>query len=445
MDIIITQPIYTTLIFVAIAAVGFIAAIKPERGFTAVIFLTPFYILRVRNLSIPTNGLELLIIAAVIGWAFYCLRNKKMFFTADIKILALSGFIIAGGVLSALASEPALRLPSLAIFRAFIFEPIIFALALQAAIKQKIFSSSSIIRAYVFSASFVALLSLAGALLNHFNNSLFEGFLTYDGRLKGFYLSPNHLAMYLAPAVPLVIAQAVSRLMSARDPSTRISRSGKGFLTLMTLAGLPLADIFLASIILSALFLTKSFGAIAATAIGLWFFATIYFKNRRKLWLEVSAVLVLPLLFLVAKEAQVLFVDPERSSLASRLMIWRSALTILRDHHIFGIGPGNFQEYYLAYQKYFSPYLEWAVPQPHNLLLALWLQTGILGVIGFVWLIFNRFKKLVNRLKSDLNQSDKIITAAVVSAVVIILMHGLVDTTIWKNDLATMFFVLLNL
>ena len=26
------------------------------------------------------------------------------------------------------------------------------------------------------------------------------------------------------------------------------------------------------------------------------------------------------------------------------------------------------------YQKHFPPYLEWAVPQPHNLYLAFWLQ-----------------------------------------------------------------------
>jgi len=46
-----------------------------------------------------------------------------------------------------------------------------------------------------------------------------------------------------------------------------------------------------------------------------------------------------------------------RSSLASRVMIWHSAGKIIVDNPIMGIGPGNFQNKYLEYQKMIKRFL----------------------------------------------------------------------------------------
>jgi O-antigen ligase len=81
--------------------------------------------------------------------------------------------------------------------------------------------------------------------------------------------------------------------------------------------------------------------------------------------------------------------EDNRSSWASRQMIWHSAARMIADSPLTGIGPGNFQGQYLAYQRYFPPYLEWSVPHPHNMFLDIWLEGGILGVCGFVGLFFS--------------------------------------------------------
>jgi len=118
-------------------------------------------------------------------------------------------------------------------------------------------------------------------------------------------------------------------------------------------------------------------------------------------------------------------------------MVWQAALKILNNNFILGIGPGMFQEYYLDYQKYFSPYLEWAAPQPHNIFLAFWLQCGIFGLAGFLWLLI-RFFKTGFKLSAIGHRS---LVIGLMAVMVYILVHGLVDATYWKNDLSVIFWL----
>jgi O-antigen ligase len=128
-----------------------------------------------------------------------------------------------------------------------------------------------------------------------------------------------------------------------------------------------------------------------------------------------------------------------RSSFFSRMMIWRSAEKMIEDSWFWGIGAGNFQEKYLAYQKHFPAYLEWAVPHPHSVFLAFWLYGGIFGLVGFLTLIYFWFSSI---LRSQKNPNLKMIGLGIM---LYILFHGLVDTTYFKNDLAVIFWLLFTL
>jgi O-antigen ligase len=118
-----------------------------------------------------------------------------------------------------------------------------------------------------------------------------------------------------------------------------------------------------------------------------------------------------------------------RSSLHSRFMIWDSSFLMLEGSPFFGIGPGTFQKVYLDNQKYFPvPYLEWAVSEPHNTYLAFYLESGLVGFVGFLLIIFWLLKK---SWRSDL----------VFVFLVYFLIHGMVDTLYWKNDLSFIFWI----
>jgi O-antigen ligase len=411
------------LLIFGLAVFSWISWRRQDLGAALVVFLAPLYLLKIGQL--PLTVLECLI------WIFiieYLIKNflsedeiydfwLKIKDSLDKKYLVATSLILIGMIL-AIFFSPDIK-TGLGIFKSWFLAPMIFSLIL--------FSDKEINKKIPFAMSASGIL-VAGIALTY----LIFGQMTYDGRLKAFYLSPNHLAMYLAPAFLMALAFwfEIKKFWQ------------KIFL-------------FLAScFLLFILYFTYSYGAWLGLLAALIFVAI--FLWQRELWDKRKLFLIFCLLFIVflliaasqldsAKLNNLLISD--HSSWQSRLMVWRSAGEILKDHWVLGIGPGLFQQYYLEYQKYFPvPYLEWAVPQPHNLFLAFWLQAGLLGLIGFLWLVIIFFQQTIDFLKSFKGADKKQPLVIFLAAVLIyILVHGLIDTTFWKNDLALIFWVIVFL
>ncbi|HUD09054.1 MAG TPA: O-antigen ligase family protein [Candidatus Saccharimonadales bacterium] len=240
--------------------------------------------------------------------------------------------------------------------------------------------------------------------------------VTFDGRLKIFWDSPNQLAMFLA--IPFLIGL----FFALQKQEVRAKRL---YILSLTLVGL-------------GLYFTYSYGAWLAMAVALIVIIWLkYSKKDHKKYLAIFAILLVAFLALASffkyKSIENL---GARSSLASRVTIWKSAGLMVEKNPLFGIGPGNFQEKYLEYQKYFPPYLEWSAPQPHNIFLAFWLESGLLGLAGFVILLFYFF---CDNKKTIENNRD--LGILFLGIIIYILVHGLVDTTYWRNDLAVVFWV----
>lgn len=246
-----------------------------------------------------------------------------------------------------------------------------------------------------------------------------NGWLTYDGRLAGFYKSPNYLAMLIAPGMLLAVY----------------------FFFTITNKLLKWGLMFFFTILCVTLLLTGSYGAIVSSALSLGLFLwlirdTLPFSPKKLLLVVCIAILFMGSVLWPTQKFQTLLQNGERSSLVSRQMIWESAWKIILDNPVVGIGAGNFQHEYLAYQKYFSPYLEWAVPQPHNLYLALWLQTGLIGLYGFgmvvsilIWRWYGAWKQ------KNLSREKRFFGALGLSLLTFYLIYGLIDTPYFKNDL----------
>ncbi|MFZ2299903.1 MAG: O-antigen ligase family protein, partial [Candidatus Moraniibacteriota bacterium] len=255
----------------------------------------------------------------------------------------------------------------------------------------------------------------------------FQGALTYDGRLAAWYASPNYLAFFLAPGVLLA-----GHFLSSP------SRANRNFQK-------PLLWLSLTALIF-AIFLTRSYEMWVGILAGLSVFLLLdtAFSWRKKIAVVLLCLGIFSILVFCESGSgkwQSLATLGERSSLASREMIWRSAVRIIADHPLFGIGIGRFQETYLAYQRYFPPYLEWAVPQPHNLYLAVWLQAGLMGLIGFFLLMVAWFWKMRMLLKFG-DEDSKKISVFLIATLAMYGIAGLVDTTFFKTDLAFVFWLL---
>lgn len=370
-----------------------------------VVFFLPLYLVRIKIWFLPTNVLEIIILGIFLLWVFADKEKIKVreFFVEYKRYVIFGGIMFLGILLSTFFSGN--HIESWGIIKSWFLVPLIlFFLTGRIVEKEKI---NNIFLVYFFSATCVAIISLGYFILNQ---------LTYDGRLAGIFNSPNYLAMYLAPAI------IIFSFLESKNKS-------KMFV--------------LAGIILVALYLTYSYSAWASVFIS-WTFVLLWKnrieKNKLKGFQIMGIILIL--IFLIFSQLhkdkfRYLANLEERSSLSSRVMIWKASQKMIENNFVFGIGPGNFQKTYLEYQKFFPPYLEWAVPHPNNLYLTWWLYGGTLGVIGFFGLVSLFLWDVFRKSKKEPNNA----LFVALGIMLIILIHGIFDTTYFKNDLAIIFWL----
>ncbi len=294
----------------------------------------------------------------------------------------------------------------------FLF-PLLYGSILAFSLKKRMLSREGILRAVFFGGIFLgfsAILSIIGG-----------GGFSYDHRLHGFFPSPNHLAMLLGTALVVGFFLALSS-----DVNRKMDRY----------------SVFLGVLFLGALLLLTQSYAVILSVIGISGIGIAsqrhFFSRKRFGIFFLGCALCLGILFPIGHQKwQDTIALDERSSLASRSMIWQAALRMIADHPLVGIGPGNFQREYLRYQQYFPPYLEWAVPHPHNAFLDLWLEGGVLGVTGFALLFWywlsSATKHFFLQEKEGLHHILPLLLG------IYCFLIGLTDVPFLRNDLAYFF------
>ena len=201
----------------------------------------------------------------------------------------------------------------------------------------------------------------------------------------GYVALANIFASMLIVAAAAVVTVVVAKFRAAHgDWATWRKVRKRGEVHLPTLAAVLTAPIALAVAII--LILTCSRGALLASAV-VGITGTVIFLFRHRLvahWRKVAGGAGgLLILGIVAVAAWGLTYDrlPTRT-MTFRWFYWSATGQIIRDHPVWGVGPGNFPAAYLRYRR---PAGEEAVKTPHNVVLHALTQCGVPG--GIVYLI----------------------------------------------------------
>jgi len=287
--------------------------------------------------------------------------------------------------------------------------------------------------------------------------------------VSAVYGSPDNLGLLLDRAIPVAVVLGLLGLATRRVART----PWLGYLPWLAL--LPMAV---------ALVLSNSRGgmivaaAAAVAALLLWRMMKAGGLAIRRATRD-RALALGGLVAALAVAGLVLVLTHHGRSTNARLLVWQSALAMIRDHPIFGVGPDNFLYYYfdptngidrvhhipsclpdqsmlkhLPAKHYMNP-LAWQEPclsHPHNIVLDLWLTTGILGLVAFaaIVIIAGRYAwRTLRALQANgsVTKAGEQVTLAraiQIGAVVIVaatLGHGLVDNSIFLPDLAVAFWL----
>lgn len=260
-------------------------------------------------------------------------------------------------------------------------------------------------------------------------------------RLTAVWGSPNNVGLYLGRLLPIALAFA---LLLRENFS-----AGGGFL-----ARLPTRWAYALLVALYALtiFLTFSRGAVfLGVPFSVAFLLILLFTRARPLsrrgWILVAVGAGIGILgagaLLLTERGQSLFQTGTGTGFF-RVAVWTSAVNMIRDHPLLGVGLDNFL---YEYPKYILPEA-WREPNlshPHNILLDFWVRLGILGVVvagGLLVTFYRRAWRTFTRTRKLYFQA---LALGLMASMVDLLAHGMIDAAFFVVDLAYVFMLTLVL
>ena len=180
------------------------------------------------------------------------------------------------------------------------------------------------------------------------------------------------------------------------------------------------------------LLLTKSRSAWCAVLLGAVYLVAAQFKGNRQriargLCLTGGLLAVALGCAWFTNRLDMKIISEACDSLLYRLEYWRSSMAMVSDHWLWGVGPGNFRDAYMAYKL---PAASEAIADPHNAILEIWTSFGtpvvllILGVFGIA--IKRLFKPVAVTFSAQVEvSSTKIFIGGALGIVLAVLMDAL--------------------
>lgn len=123
---------------------------------------------------------------------------------------------------------------------------------------------------------------------------------------------------------------------------------------------------------------------------------------------------------------------------ADRILVWESALAMINDHPIIGVGPGEFKNVYDA--SYKSPEVTQDMIHTHNNFIQILAESGIVGLIGFIIVFGNLFFK--NLFATFTNNPYAYIRLAITT---FFLLFGLIDYTFDASAVMKLFWYIIGI
>jgi len=437
-----------------------LSAWRPKWALFLICALLPTYQIRFKIFGLPMTLLEVMILILFACWLIKKIKNQKSKIKITIQNLKLNSWfwiITIWLIISTLAMFVAPDLRAAAgIWKAYFVEPILLLIVFLSLVREKK-DLNLILNALIFSAFYCSLWAICQKIFH------FGGVMSTEvwgapkiWRATGPFPQPNFLGLYLGPIIILAFGQLIEKCkLSARGGSAfggKIENWRKLFSIFYFLF-----SIFFA---LAAIILARSEGAVLSVIVGLIFLCLFLKQTRRLTIIALITVLLVIIFNPMMRDYVILKTGFHDLSGQLRLNIWQGATSLIKTSPILGVGLDGYQKLIPQYQaRFYDPTTHQLIsvethPYPHNLFLALWCELGLLGLITFLIIIFQFFKlgfqKLFEncKLKIENLESRKyksVLYFTLLASMVTILVHGMVDTPYFKNDLSVLFWLIIGL
>jgi O-antigen ligase len=482
--------LHTVIIIFILVVFSVLAARKLDWAVMLIIAGLPLYLVRFSIRGIPSTLLEAMILIAFFCWLLFRTKftdflrgkykikdfiknspwqkngsadgRKKYPFGVEIILLLIISLIAVGVAHFSAAS--------LGLWKAYFFEPALLYLLIINLFQDKNginkIGLSLAVGAFVVSV-YAIFQKITGIGID---NPLWAAAATR--RAVSFFGYPNAVGLYLAPIIPVLAAFLFFPRQEECDllpeklcyplKQKNISPVGlsRGFLGFIILCAL-LAIIF-----------AKSVGALVGLAVAVFIFCLLVNKKAR----------IVAIIFVVIASVGIYFYPPIEKPLVRKItamdlsgqirrLQWKETFMMMNGTaKIWGIGLGNYQQAVAPYHQKGFFYDDGTDPNfhadtinsaavrartwqpveiylyPHNIILNFWTELGLAGLLLFIWLFGKAIYLLSSNIYNSKKQNNKqslFLSLGLLSAIIIIIVHGLVDVPYFKNDLSCLFWILM--
>ena len=452
----------------------------------------PSYLIRFSVFGIPFTLLEAMILISFAVWVianqrelianirksklrnYFKIKNRYPF---DVEITLLLFISYIAMAISGFGDS------ALGIWKAYFFEPVLVFILIFNVFGRKFFVGTrhgaflqKILWPLAISAFAVSAFAIYQKFTGHFIfNELWAAEETR--RVTSFFGYPNAVGLFLGPLVLVMMGWTVGQIRDFKDKNFKSQAPNNKQITKI---------IFITIVILVSLlsiYFAKSEGALAGVAAGLAIFGLL--SGRKTRWATVLLIFIAGLGIIMSqpiRDYAVKKITLHDLSGEIRKQQWRETWQMLTGSpsiFIFGTGLANYQNAIAPYHQEgiffnkdndpeFYRHVVWNEEYkkshwqpveiylyPHNIFLNFWTEIGLFGMILFVWIIGKFFVIGIRNYefppKADqplaegiMNKElkNRYLTLGLIGAMVVIVVHGLVDVPYFKNDLAVMFWLL---
>ncbi len=410
------------------SALFLLILMRLDLGLALAVLVIPFYMLPRELYERVFSMAEIVVVMCAVAWTPRLVRFARAQATAgrtSLQALKLSTLDWATGafLVVAIASLFIAEYGKFALreFRVIVFEPIL----LYTMLRTTLHSSSEQERSRLIWCCVDALMlagvvvAIVGLIQYAFNINIItaeEG----QHRLRSVYGSPNNVGLFLGRVLPVMVTV------------TLLGRGRRRWLYGAAIVPVALAIVLSFSKGALLMGVPAALLVIGVLAGGRWLWAVA-------VAIGAGGLAAIPLLRTPRFQS---LLDLTSGTSFFRLNLWQSALLMIREHPVLGMGLDNFLYQYRG--RYLFP-AAWAEPNlshPHNVILDYATRMGVLGLAAGVWLqvAFWRAALPLRKLDDPLNRA---LAIGLMASMADFLAHGLVDASYFVIDLAYVFFITL--
>ncbi len=382
-----------------------------------VVLFLPVYVIRFSLGPVPSTLLEIMLGAVIVMWGLRVVR-ERLRTKACPAIIPWRWMLLAwvgAGVIAVIIS-PDLR-GALGLWKAYLVEPTLFFLVFVNVIKTKkqIQMVLWAIGASIVLIGFVAMLQYLGIV------DIPGGYgLEVPARATSVFPFPTAVGKLLGPALGLFLGLFLV---------DRRWRQGSLWQTVREHTFVVGVLVFGLMALLFSVSRGALVGLLAATV-----FISFFSQWKKLIWAGLIVLVLGGLLVPQIRDNVTSVFDASDVSADVHRVMWKGAARIIKDHPIVGTGLASFPVVYADYKE--ASHTEF-FPNPDQLILSLWIEMGLLGLLVFAWIMIRYFQVAIRALPID-----RALAVGLMAAMVVLLVHGMVDTPYFKNDLAVQFWTL---